>query len=145
MSRFEEKRLAFVREYLVDFNATQAATRAGYSKKTAGSQAHELLKRPDIQAALAEGQKRLAEKTETDAEWVRKQLKAEATDYSEFASHSARVRALELLGKVNGIFKADNEQKADPLKTLLDSLTGNVFGPVPEAARGKRDDDDADD
>lgn len=144
MSRFEGKRAAFVREYLVDCNATQAAIRAGYSKKTAASQAHDLLKKPDIQAALGEGQKRLAEKTETEAEWVRKQLKAEATDYSEFASHSARVRALELLGKVNGIFEADNKQKADPLKTLLDSLTGNVFGPVPEAAKGRWRVDDED-
>lgn len=110
------KQAAFVREYLVDFNATQAAIRAGYSKKTAASQAHDLLKKPDIQAALAEGQKRLAEKTETEAEWVRKQLKAEATDYSEFASHSARVRALELLGKVNGIFEKDNDQqRSQPL------------------------------
>ena len=110
-----DKQTAFVREYLVDFNATQAAIRAGYSKRTAGSQAHDLLKKPEIQAALGEGQKRLAEVTETEAEWVRRRLKEEATDYTEFASHSARIRALELLGKINGIFELDNTQKTPPL------------------------------
>jgi phage terminase small subunit len=145
VSRFEDKRAAFVREYLVDFNATQAAIRAGYSKKTAGSQAHELLKRPDIQAQLKTIQERAAEQTQTDINWVRQRLKQEATDYSEFASHSARIKAVELIAKLNGDFERDNAQKTDPLKTLLNSLSGNVFGPVPEAARGTRDDDDNDD
>lgn len=39
-------------EYLVDLNATQAAIRAGYSPKTAGSQAFDLLKKPEIAAAI---------------------------------------------------------------------------------------------
>lgn len=42
----------FVAEYLKDRNGTQAAIRAGYSKNTAGSQAHDLLKKPEIQAAI---------------------------------------------------------------------------------------------
>lgn len=37
------KQAAFVREYLVDLNGTQAAIRAGYSKKTASKMAYELL------------------------------------------------------------------------------------------------------
>lgn len=122
------KQAAFVREYLIDFNATQAAARAGYSSKTAGSQAHDLLKKPEIQAALKDGQARLAEKTETEAEWVRRRLKEEADDFTEFASHSARIRALELLGKVNGIFELDNKQKIDPLASLLETLGGKVLG-----------------
>ena len=32
---FTIKQRTFIEEYLVDLNATQAATRAGYSKKTA--------------------------------------------------------------------------------------------------------------
>jgi len=114
-----DKQAAFVREYLVDFNATQAAIRAGYSARTAGSQAHDLLKKPEVQAALKEGQKRLAEATETEAEWVRRRLKEEATDYTEAASHSARVRALELLGKINGIFEVDNRQKGEAAASML--------------------------
>src|SRR5262249_53478937 len=37
------KQERFVQEYLVDLNATQAAIRAGYSKKTATEQASRLL------------------------------------------------------------------------------------------------------
>ena len=52
----------FVREYLIDFNATQAAKRAGYSAKTAGSKGEQLLKvveiKKAIDAALAEYRKR---------------------------------------------------------------------------------------
>lgn len=110
MSRFQEKRDAFVREYLVDFNATQAAIRAGYSAKTAGAQGHELLKRPDIQAQLKAFRERAAEQTQTDINWVRQRLKEEATDYSEFASHSARIKAIELIARLNGDFEKDNEQ-----------------------------------
>ena len=119
MRELNDKQAAFVREYLVDFNATQAAIRAGYSARTAGSQAHDLLKKPEVQAALKEGQKRLAEATETEAEWVRRRLKEEATDYTEFASHSARIRALELLGKINGIFEVDNRQKGEAAASML--------------------------
>ena len=46
------KQAKFVEEYLVDFNATQAAIRAGYSEKTAYSQGQRLLKYVEIQAAL---------------------------------------------------------------------------------------------
>ena len=42
------KRRAFVAEYLKDFNATQAAIRAGYSQKTARSQGQFLLTIIDI-------------------------------------------------------------------------------------------------
>lgn len=43
----------FVLEYPKDFNATQAAKRAGYSMKTAYSQGQRLLKHVEIQAALS--------------------------------------------------------------------------------------------
>lgn len=140
LRELNDKQAAFVREYLVDFNATQAAVRAGYSKRTAGSQAHDLLKKPEIQAALSEGQKRLAEATETEAEWVRRRLKEEATDYTEFASHSARIRALELLGKINGIFGLDNKQKGQAAAEFLANLQTSVLGVVKDQT--KDDDDD---
>lgn len=47
------KQAAFVREYLIDLNATQAAIRAGYSRKTAGSQGFDLLKKPEIAEAVS--------------------------------------------------------------------------------------------
>ena len=55
----------FVDEYLVDFNATQAAIRAGYSSDTANEQGSQLLARPDIRELVAEGQKEVMERTQT--------------------------------------------------------------------------------
>ncbi len=46
------KQKRFVDEYLIDLNATQAAIRTGYSKRTAGQIGHELLKKPEIGVAL---------------------------------------------------------------------------------------------
>lgn len=46
------KQQLFVAEYLVDLNATQAAIRAGYSKKTANRIATENLSKPVIKAAI---------------------------------------------------------------------------------------------
>ena len=47
------KQSAFVREYLIDLNATQAAIRAGYSKKSANEFAGQLMAKPHIKAAVA--------------------------------------------------------------------------------------------
>lgn len=46
------KQQQFIKEYLRDFNATQAAIRAGYSERTAGAIGHENLKKPEIQEAI---------------------------------------------------------------------------------------------
>nr|VFJ63908.1 MAG: phage terminase small subunit [Candidatus Kentron sp. DK] len=42
----------FAHEYVIDFNATQAAIRAGYSKKTACSQGNRLLRNVEIAALI---------------------------------------------------------------------------------------------
>ena len=125
-----DKQLRFVMEYLTDSNGKQAAIRAGYSPKTAEVQASRLLSNAKVRAAVAEGQKYFQEKTETESEWIRRRLKEEADDRSEFSTHSGRIRALELLGKINGVFEVDNRQKTDPLRDLLNSLSGNVIGVV---------------
>jgi phage terminase small subunit len=60
----------FVHEYLLDRNATQAAIRAGYSERSAGSQAHDLLKKPEIAGLVEKGLRRLEEKYELKLERV---------------------------------------------------------------------------
>ncbi len=50
------KQLAFVDEYLVDFNAAQAAIRAGYNPKTVNDYASVLRNRPDINAEISRRQ-----------------------------------------------------------------------------------------
>lgn len=64
------KQRRFADEYLIDQNATQAATRAGYSEKTAYSIGHELLSKPEIQAAIQLAMDQRAQRTQIDADFV---------------------------------------------------------------------------
>lgn len=59
MAKMTAKQQRFCDEYLIDLNATQAAIRAGYSKKTAKVIAAENLTKPDIKEYI---EKRMAEK-----------------------------------------------------------------------------------
>lgn len=74
-----DRQQRFVQEYCKDFNATQAGIRAGYSEKTAGQQAHELLKNLEIAEAIEERKEQLAALAEIDAAWVLRQWKQIAT------------------------------------------------------------------
>lgn len=74
-----DRQTRFAQEYCKDFNATQAAIRAGYSEKTAGSQGHDLLKIPEIVERIEERKEELAAIAEIDAAWVLKQWKQIAT------------------------------------------------------------------
>ena len=56
------KQKRFCEEYVTDFNATQAAIRAGYSKKTSRSQAQRLLTKVDIQNYVAKLQEDIRER-----------------------------------------------------------------------------------
>lgn len=70
------KQRKFVDEYLIDLNATQAAIRAGYSKKTANRIASENLSKPVIQAAIEARRAELAENTGITPEKVIAELAA---------------------------------------------------------------------
>ncbi len=67
------KQQRFIDEYLTDLNATQAAIRAGYSKKTAAQVGFENLRKPQIAAAVSRAKQERSEATKIDAEWVLKQ------------------------------------------------------------------------
>jgi len=64
------KQERFCREYLVDVNGTQAAIRAGYSKKTAGAIGVENLTKPLICRYLGNAMKKREEKLEISTEFV---------------------------------------------------------------------------
>lgn len=68
------KQSAFVIEYLVDLNATQAAIRAGYSKRGAKDQAWQLMQRPEISAAIKEAMEARNKRTQVDADYVHRRL-----------------------------------------------------------------------
>ena len=112
------KQQRFILEYLKDRNATQAAIRAGYSKRTAGSQGHDLLKNPEISGAILKKSAAIAEKQEISVEWVLEKLKATATSCEVPA---VATRATELIGKHLGMFSDRVE------------LTGKNGGPVQTA------------
>ena len=68
------KQQRFVDEYLIDLNATQAAIRAGYSKRTAEQQGFQLLKKTSVQAAVQEAIRKRSERTEITQDRVLQEL-----------------------------------------------------------------------
>ena len=69
------KQTRFVAEYLVDLNATQAAIRAGYSRKSAEQQAYENLRKPEIAQAITAGKAQQLETAELSAARVLEELR----------------------------------------------------------------------
>lgn len=63
-----DQQRAFIAEYLKDRNGTQAAIRAGYSKRSAYSQAERLLRKDEIREAVAAGMERIGDRCELTAE-----------------------------------------------------------------------------
>jgi phage terminase small subunit len=64
------KQRRFASEYLVDLNATQAATRAGYSAKTANEQGARLLANVSVQAVIQASMKSREQRTEITQDYV---------------------------------------------------------------------------
>lgn len=141
-SGLTNKQELFIREYLVDCNATQAAIRAGYSQDTAYSIGHENLSKPEIKVRIDEGLKRLGHKAEVSAEWVRQRLKENALKSLQaepvydaegnpigvykYQANAAN-RALELLGRDQGMF-------SDRLELTLTSDAKNIIQKLAQLA-----------
>lgn len=70
MSDLTPKQRRFVSEYRKDLNATQAAIRAGYSKKTARQQGERLLSNVDIATLVAKKTQEQLDKADLTAEKV---------------------------------------------------------------------------
>ena len=72
-------------------NATAAAIRAGYSRKTATEIGHENLRKPHIAAAIEQARAKRAERTELTADWVIDELRkiagANMADYLKSTTH----------------------------------------------------------
>jgi phage terminase small subunit len=64
------KQKMFVKEYLVDLNATQAALRAGYSEKTAYRTGADNLIKPQIREAIQQAMQKREQRTEITADAV---------------------------------------------------------------------------
>ena len=132
--KLTEKQKRFCDEYLIDLNATQAAIRAGYSKKTAKVIANENLTKPNIKEYIAE---RMAEKEKeliADQNEVLKYLTSvlrgeslsteivvegigegcsEARTMTKQPSEKDKLKAAELLGKRYGLYTDKVETDVD--------------------------------
>lgn len=119
-----DKQINFCREYVKDYNGTQAAIRAGYSEKTAAVKASQLLKNKDILNTIKQYQKELVESSclteekviakveeildrcmsaEPVMEWNYEEHCYEPTGEYQFDSKGA-LKAIEMLGKHLGMF-----------------------------------------
>lgn len=142
------KQLRFAQEYVVDRNITQAAIRAGYTKRSAYSTGHELLQKPEVQAEVERLTAEIAEKAKIKAEDIVRDLievkdrcmqKAPVMTFTaagpmqlideegrnvwKFDANGAN-KSLELLGKHIGMFVDRKE------------LTGRGGGPLQVNAAG---------
>lgn len=109
------KQKRFVEEYLVDLNATQAASRAGYKDGNIGRQ---LITKNNVAKAIAAGMKACTKRTEITQEWVLETLRenveramqhepviVNGVKTGEYVYQGAVAsRALELIGKHIGMF-----------------------------------------
>jgi len=146
--KLTDKQKIFVKEYLVDLNATQAAIRAGYSIDTAKQIACENLSKPYLQDAIGELMEERSKKIDVDSQWVLKRLvkindrcleeeEIEKWDYDEkkligtgtfkFDSSGAN-KSAELIGKHLAMFtdKIDTTVTMDkkPVDELVESIEG---------------------
>lgn len=111
------KQQRFVEEFMVDFNATQAAIRAGYSTKTARVIGPENLLKPAVAAAIVEAQRELSQRVEVTIDDVVRGLYREATRPDTLGGSSAVRRSAWVdLGRYLGMF-VDLSAKV-PLKPL---------------------------
>lgn len=145
-----EKQKRFADEYLIDLNATQAAIRAGYSKKTAYSQGERLLKNVEVEKYIQERMKQLASEKVATAEEVIQYLTSvlrgeakgeeiviegcgdgysEAKTMMKAPSEKDKLKAAELLGKRYGLFKDKLEVSGlDEEKSKLDDILNQMRG-----------------
>lgn len=126
------KQQRFVEEYLVDLNATAAATRAGYSARTANEIGAENLAKPSIAAAIQAARQALSERALVTQEDVVKGLLEEARRTGEESSHSARVSAWTQLGKHLGMFVERHQHAVETPGVLI------LGGVDLDAALGRR-------
>ena len=128
------KQQRFCDEYLIDLNATQAAIRAGYSKKTANRIATENLSKPVIkayiEARMAEKQSELIADQDEVLKYLTSVMRGESQsevvvvenigDYMSEAramqkapDEKERLKAAELLGKRYGLYTEKIDQQVD--------------------------------
>ena len=138
------KQRKFADEYLIDLNATQAAIRAGYSKKTAKSLGQRLLTFVDVSAYINEQHERIHNERTADAQEVLEYLTSvmrgetqsevvtvvgigdglsEARNVLKAPEERDRLKAAELLGKRYRLFTEKVDLEAEVGVVIVDDIT----------------------
>jgi phage terminase small subunit len=112
------KQESFVREYLLDSNATQAATRAGYSARTANEQGARLLANASVAAAISEARRKIAERADFTVDEHMDTLARLRDQAEKEGKYSAAVSAEMARGKVAGFYVDRVEMNAKVLGTV---------------------------
>lgn len=93
----QERHTRFAQEWCVDFNATQAAIRAGYSENGASQTGNKLLSCAQVQEEIKRCQDRARDRAESDADRVIRELKnvgfQTAGDIADFTGKNWRLKA----------------------------------------------------
>lgn len=122
------KQTAFIREYLIDLNATQAAIRAGYSAKTAKEIGAQNLSKLNIKQVIDEAIAKRSETTQRKASHVLADIqrlsKAAVKRYTDNedaapALLTAALKALELEGRHFGMFDGLTNDDAEIMPTTI--------------------------
>ena len=107
MKKLTPKQARFVDEYMVDLNATQAAIRAGYSKKTARVIGGENLLKPALAEAITIAKEKLSQSTSWDAHFVREQMKEVLAECRGTNQNAVAAGLLNTMSKCEGM-QSDN-------------------------------------
>jgi len=116
MAGLSDKQELFCREYLKDFNATQAAIRAGYSEDTASQQGSRLLNNVKVSERLEKLSKALLEQIDDD---ILDNLKTLREIRETGEKDSDRIKSVELLMRYHGSFEKDNTQKSGNIQFVI--------------------------
>lgn len=139
--KLTDKQKKFCEEYLIDCNATQAAIRAGYSKKTAYSIGEQNLKKLEIKTYIDEMLENVKSNNIADATEVMEYLTSVvrgksiseivvvegvgegcsvARNVQKAPDEKERLKAAELLGRRYGLFKENVNLEVEPVMIVND-------------------------
>lgn len=132
------RQAAFAAEYIIDFNATQAAKRAGSKAKNLTVSGAEFIANPKVQAEIARLMAERSQRTKIDADWVLTRLAQEVeADLADIYSESGALLPVKdwppiwRKGLVTGI-------KATELRDSEGNATGDVIMEVKLSPRIKQ-------
>lgn len=108
-SGLTDKQERFVAEYLVDSIGSAAAVRAGYSERSAQSNARDLLANPKVRAAINAGKRRITKKLELTAEKVLADIERISNKAEKSRQFNAAIRGKQLLGQHLKLFTEKHE------------------------------------